>query len=189
MALFAPIPRAKVSTAIAVKPGVLRSVRTAYLKSVIIGKTPNRQAPSSREAPNPKLQKSAATFCPWALGLGVSLEILGAWSLELSFRTSTPPSDRPAWRGEQECSWPATQRPEQDDHDGIDRKVVRADAVKQARQHPRRRERDAENPMTIPISHQHRGFAAKPCRAFACAARPAPSECRSRESAALRCKR
>src|SRR5438046_3545520 len=82
MAVLAPMPSARVSTATAVKPGFFSNCRKANFKSVIFSIYDLRFGQSSAaQIPNPK---PAAASPPWSFELGASL-LFGVWFLEFSF--------------------------------------------------------------------------------------------------------
>src|SRR5213596_2534969 len=95
MAVFAPMPRASVSTATAVKPGFLSNWRQAKRRSFIEtigegrrarGEGMKHQTPNTKLQRNPKLQIPIGAVIPqnWSLRFGTSL-VFGAWRLEFSF--------------------------------------------------------------------------------------------------------
>src|SRR5882724_10620046 len=76
IALFAPIPSARVRMAMTAKTGALISIRNAYLRSVIIKKL---QIPSTKLQGNskhqaPKAQQRVLLFGAWSLMLGASYD-------------------------------------------------------------------------------------------------------------------
>jgi len=93
IAVFAPMPRASVSTAIAVKAGFFSNIRTAYFKSFMraiydsrLGRGQNTkiQTPNSGEIPSCKPQTAPRYRHIWSLEFGASLGF-GFWFLEFSF--------------------------------------------------------------------------------------------------------
>src|SRR6266542_3486078 len=95
MAVFAPMPRARVNTATAVKPGFFSSWRKANFRSFMVrcqlsvaggqwsGKAPN---PKFQINPNPQIPniESTARAGVWSLVIGASL-VFGFWRLVFSF--------------------------------------------------------------------------------------------------------
>src|SRR5467141_3501962 len=95
IAVFAPMPRASVSTATAVKPGFFNSWRKAKRRSFIealgdsrgaIGERTKHQIPNTKLQRNSKLQiPNAASIPPnWSLRFGAAL-VFGSWCLVFSF--------------------------------------------------------------------------------------------------------
>src|SRR5439155_255563 len=110
IAVFAPMPRASVSTAIAVKAGFFSNIRTAYFKSFMRaiydsrlgrGQTTKTQTPNFREIPSCKPQTAPryrhigtwSFFDDWDLVFGVSLLASCGWQ-PVPMPTLCPFSDR-----------------------------------------------------------------------------------------------
>src|SRR5438309_6678258 len=87
MAVVAPMPSARVSTATAVKPGFFSNWRKANFKSVMVrGQRDKSQIPNPKRQRNPKHQvPNHAPEAPgWRLRFGAYLGF-GFWDLEFSF--------------------------------------------------------------------------------------------------------
>src|SRR3954464_4218664 len=77
IALFAPMPRARVRIAMTAKAGALISIRKAYLRSVIIKKAPNPKLQIRKELQIPNSNHPIQGF-PLELG---AWDFFGTWDL------------------------------------------------------------------------------------------------------------